>query len=119
MESRTAERNRLLKLLETANIKLASVVTDVFGVSGRLMLDALIEGTATPATMAALAKGVLRKKTRDLEHALEACRGAPSLLVGLAASAPGPGRRQSRCGKVIERATDAQLPARTSRCNAA
>ena len=71
MESRTAERNRLLKLLETANIKLASVVTDVFGVSGRLMLDALIEGTATPATMAALAKGVLRKKTRDLEHALE------------------------------------------------
>ena len=46
-------------------------MTDVFGVSGRLMLDALIEGTATPATMAALAKGVLRKKTRDLEHALE------------------------------------------------
>lgn len=71
MESRTAERNRLLKLLETANIKLASVVTDVFGVSGRLMLQALIEGDATPLQMAALARGVLRKKTRDLEHALE------------------------------------------------
>ena len=42
MESRTAERNRLLRLLETANIKLASVATDVFGVSGRLMLHALI-----------------------------------------------------------------------------
>lgn len=71
VESRTAERNRLLKLLETANIKLASVVTDVFGVSGRLMLHALIEGHATPAEMAALARGVLRKKVRDLEQALE------------------------------------------------
>jgi transposase len=40
VESRTAERNRLLKLLETANIKLASVATDVFGVSGLLMLHA-------------------------------------------------------------------------------
>src|SRR5262245_61007559 len=71
MESRTAERNRLLKLLETANVKLASVVTDVFGVSGRLMLHALIDGTATPAEMAALARGVLRKKVRDLEQALD------------------------------------------------
>src|SRR5437016_92917 len=44
VESQTAERNRLLKLLETANIKLASVATDVFGVSGRLMLEALVEG---------------------------------------------------------------------------
>ena len=40
VESRSAERNRLLKLLETANIKLASVATDVFGVSGLLMLQA-------------------------------------------------------------------------------
>src|SRR6266478_4607708 len=44
VESRSAERNRLLKLLESANIKLASVTTDVFGVSGRLMLEALVEG---------------------------------------------------------------------------
>src|SRR6202163_2946399 len=44
VESRSAERNRLLKLLETANIKLASVASDVFGVSGRLMLQALAEG---------------------------------------------------------------------------
>ena len=44
VESQAAERNRLLKLLETANIKLASVVSDVFGVSGRAMLKALIEG---------------------------------------------------------------------------
>src|SRR5438045_9768138 len=59
MESRTAERNRLLKLLETANIKLASVASSVFGVSGRLMLQALIDGVATPAPVAALARGRL------------------------------------------------------------
>lgn len=71
MESRTAERNRLLKLLETANIKLARVASDVFGVSGRLMLQALLAGGATPAAMAALAHGRLRKKRADLEQALE------------------------------------------------
>jgi hypothetical protein len=42
VESRAAECNRLLKLLETANIKLASVATDVFGVSGLLILRALL-----------------------------------------------------------------------------
>lgn len=71
MESRTAERNRLLKLLETANIKLASVASNVFGVSGRLMLQALLEGGATPSAMAALAQGRLRKKVAELEQALE------------------------------------------------
>jgi transposase len=71
VESRATERNRLLKLLETANIKLASVVTDVFGVSGRLMLRALVEGRATPAEMAQLARGLLRKKVDDLQLALE------------------------------------------------
>ena len=71
VEGRTAERNRLLKLLETANVKLASVMSDVFGVSGMLMLRALVDGTATPETMAQFAKGLLRKKTADLERALE------------------------------------------------
>ncbi len=71
IESRTAERNRLLKLLETANIKLASVASDVFGVSGLLMLRALLEGTATPQEIAHLAKGRLREKIPDLELALE------------------------------------------------
>src|SRR3954449_12659813 len=51
VESQTAERNRLLKLLETANIKLASVASDVSGVSGMSLLKALIEGTATPEEM--------------------------------------------------------------------
>ena len=71
VESRSAERNRLLKLLETANIKLASVATDVFGVSGRLMLQALVQATATTQQMADLARGVLRKKLPELKLALE------------------------------------------------
>jgi transposase len=71
VESRTSERNRLLKLLETANIKLSSVATDVFGASGMAMLRALLEGTATPREMAQLAKGRLRNKIDDLELALE------------------------------------------------
>jgi len=71
VESQSAERNRLLKLLETANIKLSSVASDVFGVSGLLMLRALVEGKATPAEMAQLAKGRLRNKVQDLELALE------------------------------------------------
>ena len=71
MESQSAERNRLLKLLETANIKLASVASDVFGVSGLLMLHALVEGKATPHEMAELAKRRLRNKIPELELALE------------------------------------------------
>jgi len=71
VESQAAERNRLLKVLETANIKLASVATDVFGVSGRLMLRALVEGKATPQEMAELAKRKLRQKIPQLELALE------------------------------------------------
>src|SRR6516225_9051263 len=71
VESRSAERNRLLKVLETANIKLASVASDVFGVSGLLMLHALVEGKATPQEMAELAKRRLRDKIPQLEPALE------------------------------------------------
>jgi transposase len=70
VESQAAERNRLLKLLETANIKLASVASDVFGVSGRAMLKALILGTSSEE-MAALAKGRLRRKHADLVLALD------------------------------------------------
>jgi transposase len=71
VESRSAERNRLLKLLESANIKLASVASDVFGVSGLLMLHALVEGKATAREMAELAKRQMRKKIPELELALE------------------------------------------------
>ena len=68
-----AERNRLLKLLETANIKLSSVASDVFGVSGMAMLRALIAGTVTPAEMAGLARGRRRHKLAELELALQGC----------------------------------------------
>ncbi len=71
VESRSAERNRLQKLLETANIKLASVASDVFGVSGMAMLKARVRGDATPAEMAQLAKKRLRQKLGELELALE------------------------------------------------
>ncbi len=63
--------NRLQKVLESANIKLASVASDVMGVSGRAMLDALIEGQAQPEAMAELAKGRLRTKRAELAKALE------------------------------------------------
>ena len=71
VQSRSSERCRLLKVLETANIKLASVASDVFGVSGRQMLEALAEGKATPAEMAELAKRRLRSKIPQLQAALE------------------------------------------------
>jgi transposase len=69
--SLAAERNRTLKLLEGAGIKLAGVMSDVFGVSGMLMLHALADGTATPAAMAGLAKRRLRRKIGALALALE------------------------------------------------
>jgi transposase len=71
VESQSAERNRLLKLLEGANIKLSSVASDAFGVSGTQMIEALVEGKATPQEMAKLAKGRLREKIPQLEAALE------------------------------------------------
>ena len=63
--------NRVQKVLESANIKLASVATDVMGVSGRAMLAALMEGQATPEDMADLAKGRLREKRAELAKALD------------------------------------------------
>ena len=71
VQSRSAERNRLLKLLETANIKLSSVASNVFGASGMAMLKALVEGNSTPAQMAQLAKHLLRRKLAELELALD------------------------------------------------
>lgn len=62
--------NRVHKLLETANIKLASVVTDVMGVSGRAMLNALVAGETDPQRLAALARGSLIPKVTQLADAL-------------------------------------------------
>ena len=63
--------NRLHKILESANLKLTSVATDVTGVSGRAILAELIQGQATPEQMAELAKGRLRTKRPELTKALE------------------------------------------------
>jgi transposase len=71
IKERAAEANRLQKVLEDAGIKLASVATDVLGVSGRLMLDALISGSRDPKVLADLAKGSLRKKLPELQRALQ------------------------------------------------
>jgi len=70
VQERGREVNRVQGVLERANIKLASVATDVMGVSGRAILAALIEGRADPATMAELAKGRMRSKIPLLEQAL-------------------------------------------------
>jgi transposase len=70
VEAQASERNRLQRLLETCNVKLASVASDVFGKSGREMVRALINGEASPEEMAQLAKGALRKKLNELVQAL-------------------------------------------------
>ena len=63
--------NRLQKVLEDANVKLASVASDVLGVSGRHILRAMLEGKQTPAQMAELAKGALRRKIPALAESLK------------------------------------------------
>lgn len=70
VEERGRLINRLQKLLEGANIKLASVASDVVGVSGRRMLTALVAGQTDPTTLAELAKGRLRSKLPLLQQAL-------------------------------------------------
>jgi transposase len=68
---RVSEYNRLQKVLEDANIKLASVATDVFGVSGWAMIAAIIDGEQDPLRLASLAKGTLKNKRQQLILALE------------------------------------------------
>jgi len=63
--------NRIQKVLEGANIKLASVASDVMGVSGRAMLNAIVAGETDPVVMADLAQGRLCNKRDQLVEALE------------------------------------------------
>jgi len=70
VEAQASERNRLQRLLETCNVKLASVASDVFGKSGRAILRAIIDGEASPEQMAVLARGRLRSKLDGLVLAL-------------------------------------------------
>jgi transposase len=71
IRERTAEVNRIQKVLEGANIKLAAVATNVVGVSGQAMLTAMIAGVDDPSVLADLARGRLREKRELLEAALE------------------------------------------------
>jgi transposase len=71
IQERQREANRLHKTLEDTGIKLDCVATDILGVSGRLMLDALVSGTTDPEVLAELARGKLRRKLPALREALE------------------------------------------------
>jgi transposase len=71
VSEKAAVANRIQKVLEDANIKLAGVATDVLGVSGRAMIGALIAGREDPAELAELARRRLRRKLPELRAALE------------------------------------------------
>jgi transposase len=70
VQDRTRERQRVEKLLEDAQIKIGTVLTDIHGVSGRAMMEALIAGKRDPHTLARLARGQAKAKTAALGEAL-------------------------------------------------
>jgi transposase len=70
IQQRSGEINRVQKVLEDANLKLSSVVSDVMGKSARKMLSAIIAGKEDPTALAQLAKGRMRSKIDELERAL-------------------------------------------------
>jgi len=71
VEEKTRTSNRIEKVLEDANIKLGSVASEVLGVSGRSMIQALLQGEKDPTQIADLARRQLRGKIPELEKALE------------------------------------------------
>jgi transposase len=66
----SSEKNRIQKVLEDANIKLSSVVSDTFGVSSTIIIDELIRGELTIGEMAGLVKGKLTRKKAQIREAL-------------------------------------------------
>jgi transposase len=84
IQARTAEFQRIEKHLEDAGIKLDVVASDILGVSGRLMLKALVAGERDPEVLAEHAKGALRKKIPDLRRALRGrFREHHALMIGM------------------------------------
>jgi transposase len=69
VQSRSQAKNRVHNILEATKIKLASVVADLFGVSGRQMLAAFMAGERDPHVLATCARGRLRRKLAELELA--------------------------------------------------
>ena len=70
----SSERNRVQKVLEDANVKLGNVLSDVFGMSGQAMLEALLENKRNPAEIAELAHWSLAPKIPEIVEALEGHR---------------------------------------------
>jgi transposase len=68
------ERNRVQAVLEDANVKIGNVLTDVFGLSGQLMMEALVEGRASADEIAQLAQRQARKKIPQIQAAIEGHR---------------------------------------------
>jgi transposase len=75
LQERSRVVERIQKVLEGGNIKLSSVATDIMGVSGRSILEAMINGVEDTKALAEMSKGVLRKKMTSLEAALEGVMG--------------------------------------------
>ncbi len=71
IEQRASEGQRLSKVLEDAGIKIDSVASELLGKSGRAMIEALIAGERNPGRLAELARGVLRRKTDELQMACD------------------------------------------------
>lgn len=70
LSAATSEKNRVQKILEDANVKLGTVLSDVFGVSGQLMLDGLLQGQVDAGAMAEFARSKARKKIPEIMAAL-------------------------------------------------
>ena len=94
VREQTREKRRLAKTLEDAQIKLDSVISDLHGVSGRQMLQAMIDGQRDPRVLAELARGPMRRKIPQLREALTGhfddhhafiCATMPRRIDGLAA----------------------------------
>ncbi|MBP1967134.1 IS110 family transposase [Paenibacillus aceris] len=81
IQERAREHNRVQKVLEGANIKLASVASDIMGLSSRDMIHAMINGEEDPEKLANFARGVMKKKKEELELALRGKMSAHQRLM--------------------------------------
>jgi len=86
IEERTRDKQRAEKLLESAAIKLSSVVSDLHGVTGRDIMDHLIAGERNPKVLAQLARAAARRKIAELEEALEGAEFFTAEHAGLLAA---------------------------------
>jgi transposase len=104
---RTREKQRAEKLLESAAVKLSSVVTDLHGVTGRDIMDHLIAGERGPKVLAQLARGKARRKISELEAALEGAEfftaDHAALLAAMLARIDRVSEEIARLTEVIER----------------